>query len=232
MTYLTNPYHGRIDGDSNDNTGSDHRSLISGWIASPLKRVADIVLSSLLLFLALPIIAICYVLIRRDGGPGFFSQNRIGQHGSSFEMFKLRSMVVDADARLKAHLKDNPEARREWAQTQKLRNDPRVTRLGAFMRKTSIDELPQLWNVLRGEMSIVGPRPVVLDEITRYGTDGFAYMCARPGITGLWQVSGRNDVTYDERVELDLRYALESTVLMDFLILLRTTRAVLARTGY
>ena len=196
-----------------------------------MKRVADVVLAVLLLPMLLPIIGILYVIIRADGGPGFFGHKRVGRDGKMFKCWKLRSMVTDAEVRLKEHLAANPEAAAEWARDFKLRDDPRITRLGAFIRKTSLDELPQIWNVLRGEMSLVGPRPVTSDELARYGAQQWAYLAMRPGVTGLWQVSGRNDISYDERVALDARYCREVSALKDAIILFSTIGAITKRTG-
>ena len=171
------------------------------------------------------------MIILQDGGPILFGHTRVGRGGRAFKCFKFRSMVVDAEARLQSLLDRDPQARQEWAANQKMRVDPRVTAFGALLRKASIDELPQLFNVLRGEMSIVGPRPIVRAEIVRYGHD-YSYYCAvRPGITGLWQVSGRNDVSYRERVALDVRYARCRSLGLNLSIILRTIPAVLLRKG-
>lgn len=195
------------------------------------KRIVDVVLSLLLLPLLLPIIAVLYVLVRLDGGPAFFGHTRVGRDGVEFRCWKLRSMVTDSQARLAEHLAADPEARAEWERDHKLTNDPRVTRLGDFLRRSSADELPQIWNVLKGEMSLVGPRPVTAEELARYQGYEWAYLSQRPGVTGLWQVSGRNDVSYAERVRMDVRYAKTLGPMRDFSILKQTGRAVLDRTG-
>lgn len=179
----------------------------------------------------LPVIAILWALTVRDGGPGFFGHRRIGRNGKVFRCWKIRSMVVDAETKLEQYLRDNPEAAEEWKRDFKLTNDPRITRLGNFLRKSSLDELPQIWNVLVGEMSFVGPRPVIRAEMRKYGQGRTAYLTMRPGITGLWQVSGRNDVSYDERVRLDIQYLSEASFLTDMRILAATAGAVLNRTG-
>ncbi|GAA6198649.1 hypothetical protein NBRC116598_40940 [Pseudophaeobacter arcticus] len=140
-------------------------------------------------------------------------------------------MVADAESRLEAYLKANPEAAAEWARDHKLTNDPRITRFGQFIRKTSLDELPQIWNVLKGEMSFVGPRPVVTKELEKYGQDLPSYLAQKPGITGLWQVSGRNDVSYDERVQMDVDYLEKRSFLIDLKIIGKTALSVLGRTG-
>ncbi|WP_236045437.1 MULTISPECIES: sugar transferase [Pseudooceanicola] len=196
-----------------------------------VKRVFDLVLALMLLPVLLPVIAVLWILIRRDGGPGFFGHRRLGHNGKSFRCWKIRTMVVDAEARLTQHLANNPEAAEEWKRDQKLTNDPRITKLGHLLRATSLDELPQIWNVLKGEMSFVGPRPITRDEIRRYGKSRVAYLSMRPGLTGLWQVSGRNDVTYDERVAMDVEYAKKASFLMDCKLLVKTFNAVLGQTG-
>lgn len=196
-----------------------------------LKRFADIVLVILILPFFIPIIGVLYLLVRLDGGPGFFGHTRVGREGKLFKCWKLRSMVPDAQAVLRDHLASNPDAAEEWARDFKLRDDPRVTRFGAFIRKSSLDELPQIWNVLKGEMSLVGPRPVTQEELKRYGSRQWAYLMMRPGVTGLWQVSGRNDISYDERVALDTRYCREVSAVKDVVILFSTVGAIAKRTG-
>lgn len=195
------------------------------------KRALDLTLVLATVPISLPLIAGLAIATRIDGGPSFFGHTRIGQNGKAFTCWKLRTMVPNAKEKLAEHLRANPEAAAEWARDFKLENDPRVTKLGAFLRKTSLDELPQLWNILRGEMSLVGPRPVTRAEITRYGALRWAYFALRPGLTGIWQVSGRNDVTYDERVEMDVRYLSEASLTCDLDIIARTAGAVLNRTG-
>lgn len=196
-----------------------------------MKRLADIVLAAFMLPLLLPIIGVLYLVVRSDGGPGFFGHERVGRDGKMFKCWKLRSMVIDAEERLNEHLDADPEAKAEWDRDRKLRNDPRITRVGAFIRKSSFDEFPQIWNVLRGEMSLVGPRPVTYDELDRYGSQKWAYLEMRPGVTGLWQVSGRNETSYDDRVALDARYCREVSLVQDLKILFSTIGAILKRTG-
>lgn len=196
------------------------------------KRVFDLVLAFLLLPLLLPIIAVLWAITCRDGGPGFFGHRRVGRNGKPFLCWKIRSMVIDSEARLKQHLAENPEALVEWRESQKLTNDPRITKLGAVLRATSLDELPQIWNVLKGEMSFVGPRPVVRDEIRRYGELRTAYLSLKPGLTGLWQVSGRNEVSYDERVQMDVEYLTSASFVQDVVILCKTGGAVVNQTGH
>ena len=167
----------------------------------------------------------------RDGGRPFFGHRRIGRDGRTFKCWKVRSMVPDAEARLREYLAENEEARAEWATSFKLTHDPRITRLGNFLRKSSLDELPQLWNILKGEMSIVGPRPVTKDELKFYGERVSYYIRMSPGLTGPWQVSGRNDLAYHERVALDVDYARNCNVATDIKVIFATAMAVLKRTG-
>jgi lipopolysaccharide/colanic/teichoic acid biosynthesis glycosyltransferase len=184
-----------------------------------------------LLFLAPVMLAVALAVFMQDGGPMVFAHRRIGKGGRYFHCLKFRSMAVDAEQRLADLLASDPEARAEWEKDHKLRNDPRVTRLGAFLRKTSLDELPQLFNVLKGEMSLVGPRPIVDAEVVKYGPRFASYCAVKPGITGLWQISGRNDTTYRTRVALDAVYARRRNVLMDSYIIAATVPAVLLRKG-
>lgn len=196
-----------------------------------VKRAMDIVGVILLSPVVVPLILLIAMGVRRDGGPVFFGHDRVGQDGQAFQCWKIRTMVPDAQVRLRTYLASNPEAMREWQQTYKLRDDPRVTRFGRILRRTSLDELPQLWNVWRGEMSLVGPRPVPREELEAYAGSERAYFLYRPGVTGLWQVSGRNGVSYAERVRLDLDYTRRASVWLDLAILLRTFGAVLRKTG-
>lgn len=198
----------------------------------PLIRAVDVTIALLALVFIAPLLLTIYCLIRRqDGGPAIFSHMRLGEGGRSFPCFKFRSMVVDAEARLQALLASDPAARAEWEADHKLRNDPRITPLGAFLRKSSLDELPQLLNVLRGEMSIVGPRPIVFGEVARYGRRYAHYCAVRPGITGLWQVSGRNDVSYRRRVACDALYAHRRSLGVNLGIIFWTIPAVLRSEG-
>jgi len=197
-----------------------------------LVRVCDIVLASLLIAFLSPLLAVAALLTwSHDGGSPIFAHTRIGRDGQSFKCLKFRSMVVDSAERLAALLASSPAARAEWEKDHKLRNDPRITPWGGFMRKTSIDELPQLFNVLRGEMSLVGPRPIVAAEVERYGRYISSYYAVTPGITGLWQVSGRNNTTYRRRVCLDVAYARSFSIGLYFKILFATIPAVLLSRG-
>jgi len=166
-----------------------------------------------------------------QGGPALFSHERIGYGGRSFRCYKLRTMVVNGDEVLNRFLAEAPEAREEWLATRKLKNDPRTTRLGYLLRRSSLDELPQLINIIRGEMSCVGPRPIVADELPLYGPHAHSYLSARPGLTGAWQVSGRSRVDFSERVLMDARYVQNWTLGTDLLILLKTIPATLALDG-
>jgi Undecaprenyl-phosphate galactose phosphotransferase WbaP len=196
------------------------------------KRALDFIGAGVGLVLLAPFFLIVALMVRADGGPAFFAHQRVGRGGKLFGCLKFRSMVIDSQARLEALLASDPAARAEWEATRKLKNDPRITRIGRFLRSTSLDELPQLINVLRGEMSLVGPRPVQEAEIDRYyGASAAHYMAVRPGITGLWQVSGRSETSYESRVALDVAYVSRPSLLADISILLRTPVAVLSRRG-
>ncbi|MGI9127217.1 MAG: sugar transferase [Roseomonas sp.] len=196
------------------------------------KRALDIIGAGVGLLLLAPFFLIVALMVRADGGPAFFAHQRVGRGGKLFGCLKFRSMVIDSQARLETLLASDPTARAEWEATRKLKNDPRITPIGRFLRSTSLDELPQLINVLRGEMSLVGPRPVQEAEIDRYyGASAAHYMAVRPGITGLWQVSGRSETSYESRVALDVAYVSRPSLLADFSILLRTPVAVLSRRG-
>ena len=196
------------------------------------KRALDIIGAGVGLVLLAPFFLIVALMVRADGGPAFFAHQRVGRGGKLFGCLKFRSMVIDSQARLEALLANDPAARAEWEATRKLKNDQRITRIGRFLRSTSLDELPQLINVLRGEMSLVGPRPVQEAEIDRYyGASAAHYMAVRPGITGLWQVSGRSETSYESRVALDVSYVSRPSLLADLSILLRTPVAVLSRRG-
>lgn len=195
------------------------------------KRVLDLILAVMLLPLLLPVITALAMVVRRDGGPAFYGHVRVGRNGQSFRCWKVRTMVVNADERLRELLESDPEVAAIWQREFKLDKDPRITAFGRFLRKSSLDELPQLWNVFVGEMSFVGPRPVIAAEIEKYGSDRTSYYSCVPGITGLWQVSGRNDLSYDERVQLDVQYSRRKSFLMDTKILLMTVNSVIRGTG-
>jgi len=196
-----------------------------------LKRALDILGAALLGIVFLPLMVVIGLLLRREGGPIIYRHRRVGHGGQSFECLKFRTMVPDADRVLRELLESHDELQAEWVRDHKLRNDPRVTAIGRFLRRTSLDELPQIWNVVRGEMSLVGPRPVVREELIRYGRCLPIYLAAKPGITGLWQVTGRNDTDYRRRVALDVYYVRKQNLLLDLYILLKTTRVVLGGGG-
>ncbi|RKF15366.1 sugar transferase [Roseovarius spongiae] len=195
------------------------------------KRTLDILFVLLSAPIALLLIGISAALLWVEGGAPFYRQDRLGRDGRVFRILKLRTMVRDADASLADHLANDPALRVEWETTQKLKNDPRITRVGSILRKSSLDELPQLWNVLLGEMSVVGPRPMMVDQLPLYG-DAEHYFALRPGITGLWQVSKRNEGLFSLRVALDAEYDRSLSLAQDLKVLFLTVGAVLKRTGY
>ena len=196
-----------------------------------LKRTFDIVVASLLLLFLAPIFGLLCWMVKRDGGNAIYGHERVGQDGAKFKCLKFRSMVTNSQEVLQALLATSEEARAEWDRDFKLKNDPRITRIGGFLRKTSLDELPQLWNVIRGEMSLVGPRPVIEAELERYAGDVDYYLMAKPGMTGLWQVSGRNDIDYDTRVYFESWYVKNWALWTDIAILFKTAGVVLRRDG-
>lgn len=200
-------------------------------VAHKAKRLTDATLCLLAMPLVLLVGLPVALLIMLDGASPFFTQTRIGRGGNRFKCLKFRTMVPDAERRLKRILETDPVARAEWARDFKLKNDPRITLIGRFLRKTSLDELPQFLNVLVGEMSIVGPRPVTRQELSLYGEHAELYLSCTPGITGLWQVSGRNDVSYADRVALDIRYALTWSPLQDLKIMFKTLPVMITRKG-
>lgn len=196
------------------------------------KIIFDYILSILLITLFIPILFLLFVVVTIDTkGSPLFTHRRLGQRGEEFNVWKFRTMYVDAHERLENILETCEESKSEWEKNFKLKNDPRVTPIGRFLRKTSLDELPQLINVLKGEMSLVGPRPIIKDEVAKYG-DFYDYFTAvKPGITGLWQVSGRNDINYEERVQLDVWYVRNWSIQLDLEILIKTVLVVLMRKG-
>lgn len=200
---------------------------------SPLnKQVFDRVFAALALLFFMPFfLVITLLLLIADGRPVFFAQERIGQNGRPFRCLKFRTMVHDAEARLAALLQSDPEARREWETTRKLTDDPRIHCIGAILRKTSLDELPQFLNVLRGDMSVVGPRPIVMEEAAYYGADFEEYISVMPGVTGAWQVSGRSNTTFEERVAMDVDYVRNWSFWRDIKIVWRTVAVVLKQDG-
>jgi lipopolysaccharide/colanic/teichoic acid biosynthesis glycosyltransferase len=221
-------------------TSAPGRSFVTGGrregrsaLEALVKRGIDILGAGAILLVALPLMLAIAIIVRRDGGPALYRHMRIGLGGQPFPCLKFRSMVLDADKRLAKLLAEDPAAAEEWAIRRKLPNDPRITGIGRFLRATSLDELPQLLNVLRGDMSLVGPRPVVREELELHYSPAAsaAYAATRPGITGLWQISGRSDTTYKRRVALDTLYVRDWSLALDLWILFRTPAAVLKRRG-
>lgn len=196
-----------------------------------IKRTADIVLSILGLVFLSPLFLYLSWKIRKDGGQAIYGHQRIGRNGKPFSCLKFRTMVINSDEILQNLFKNEPLAKAEWEKDFKLKDDPRITPLGNFLRRSSLDELPQLWNVLKGEMSLVGPRPIVAEELSRYDEDVDYYFMAKPGMTGLWQVSGRNDVDYQKRVYLDAWYVKNWSLWNDLVILCKTISVVIRRSG-
>ncbi len=197
---------------------------LNGWI----KRGLDLLLAVPTFLFILPLLAFIALIIRLESrGPVIFEHTRCGRGGKAFTCYKFRTMKTGAPDQLQDLLANNPAAAEEWAQSQKLKSDPRVTRFGAFLRKTSLDELPQLINIIAGDMSVIGPRPVTFDELPRYGSKLAYYMAARPGVTGLWQVNGRNSLSYQQRVAYDAEYAKKWSLFKDFKIMIKTIPVVL-----
>jgi undecaprenyl-phosphate galactose phosphotransferase len=196
-----------------------------------LKRFIDVVSAFLALLILSPLFIFLIILTSLDGGPPFFKQVRLGHQGRIFTMWKFRSMVVDAENHLKIMLENDENLRDDWTVWRKLKIDPRTTILGKWLRRLSLDELPQLWNVLKGDMSLVGPRPILPSEVELWGSNLLDYQSVRPGITGLWQVSGRSKLTYEQRISLDLEYIHHRSWWLDTLIMLKTIRVVFLSIG-
>ncbi|WP_236019352.1 sugar transferase [Fuscibacter oryzae] len=200
-----------------------------GLYRNAVKRLLDVAAVAMAVPVVVPVVLAVAIAVSRDGGSPFYSQMRVGKNGKRFRMWKLRSMVPDADGRMAAHLEADPEARKEWELTQKLKNDPRITRIGRLIRKTSMDELPQLWNVLKGDMSLVGPRPMMTCQEALY--PGTAYYLLRPGCTGYWQTSARNETTFEARAEFDAAYEADLSLWTDLKVLAKTVGVILRGTG-
>lgn len=196
-----------------------------------IKRAVDIVLGLFLLIIFSPVFAFLAITICRDGGPVFYNHTRLGKNGKIFKCHKFRTMKTDSEHLLRDYLKENPDANSDWLLKRKLKKDPRVTQIGQYLRRTSVDELPQLVNVIKGEMSLVGPRPIVTDEVPHYGSLISYYLNMTPGMTGLWQVSGRTDTSYEERVKLDVWYCKNWTLWNDVVVLLKTFNTLVSRHG-
>ena len=221
--------------------GRSLRASVGGCVAPAVGRASpigrglklglDFTIAALALVFLSPLLLAIAAYVKCDGGPALYGQTRIGRSGRHFRCWKFRTMVIGAEQKLQALLASDPAAAAEWAATQKLASDPRVTGIGGVLRKTSLDELPQLLNVLRGDMSLVGPRPITDAEVERYADDIACYYAVRPGVTGLWQISGRSETTYTRRVQLDVRYVRTWSLWQDLSILFRTIPAVLLRRG-
>ncbi len=217
---------------STERRRSSAEDLPSRLIRYRAKRIVDITLILLSLPVTLPILGLLSLIVMLSTpGPVFYSHRRIGRNGAFFSMWKFRTMCENSAQVLDEYLARHPQARAEWSRTHKLRYDPRVTGIGRFLRRYSLDELPQLWNVMAGKMTLVGPRPIVAAEVEKYG-DGFRYYRrVKPGLTGLWQVSGRSQLTYPQRVQLDCDYVERWSMRRDFVILLRTFLSVVNQDG-
>jgi undecaprenyl-phosphate galactose phosphotransferase len=207
------------------------RNNLARPIPQLVKRLFDLAGSLTLLVVLFPLFVYLSWKIRQTGGAAIFRHMRVGRYGRMFGCLKFRTMVPDADQVLREHLDADPSARAEWERVFKLKDDPRITPVGAFLRRTSLDELPQLWNVLKGDMSLVGPRPIIEEELERYGDQVGYYLESRPGVTGLWQISGRNDTGYEDRVALDSWYVRNWSLWYDLVILVKTVSVVLQRKG-
>ena len=204
-----------------------------GLVNKTLKRIIDIIGALVGIIILIPMTVVLYIVnfIVGDRGPIFYSQNRIGKDGKIFKMYKFRSMVMGADEKLEKYLEENEEARKEYKINKKLKNDPRITKIGMFIRKTSIDEFPQFVNVLKGDMSLVGPRPYLPREVDDMG-DAYHYITAvKPGVTGLWQIRGRNDVTFKDRLDLDMEYFEKKSLVFEIKILFWTVSSVVCKKG-
>ena len=209
----------------------DIRNALARPIARAVKRLFDLIVSAVLLVVASPLLVPITLAIRLDGGPALFRQKRVGLNGDIFDCLKFRSMVMNAEDRLQQMIEADPAIAEEWKAYQKLRKDPRITWIGSFIRKANLDELPQLINILRGDMSLVGPRPMTIPQIEEYGAPISAYQRMRPGITGIWQTNGRNQTTFAERARLDAWYVRNWSLWRDVVILIRTVREVIFARG-
>lgn len=199
-----------------------------------IKRTIDVIGSLVGMVLLVPATIAIYIarkVLKEDDGPIFYTQLRIGKNGKQFRLYKFRSMCMNADEKLKEYLESNEKARKEFEENQKLQHDPRITKLGHFLRKTSLDELPQMLNILKGEMSFVGPRPVVEKEIEKYGENKEKLLSVKPGLTGYWQVNGRSNTTYEERMNMELYYAENCSLWLDIKIFFKTFITVFKKEG-
>lgn len=199
-----------------------------------VKRLIDILGGLVGMILLVPVTLCVYLarkILKEDGGPLFYEQLRYGKNGKKFRLYKFRSMCIDADKKLKEYLAENEEARKEFEENQKLKDDPRITKIGNFLRKTSLDELPQMINILKGEMSFIGPRPVVDGEIEKYGTNRDKFLSIKPGLTGYWQANGRSNTTYAERIDMELYYVDNQSLWLDIKIFFKTFISVIKKEG-
>lgn len=206
-------------------------SKLDSIFSRGIKRSFDIFGASVILLILSPVMLFIMYKVSRDSGAAIYGHERVGKNGNLFKCLKFRSMIINSKEVLDDLLKNDEAAKAEWNETFKLKNDPRITQIGHFLRRTSLDELPQLWNVIKGEMSLVGPRPIVTEELKRYGDKVNYYLSVRPGMTGSWQVSGRSDVSYDERVALDVSYVINWSFFNDIIILFKTISIVFKRGG-
>ena len=216
-----------------ENNTIDNKKIVI-CIEKDIKRLFDIFVGLIGTLLLIPITIGIYIakkILKEDNGPIFYDQLRIGKNGKYFKLYKYRSMIVGADEILKEYLEKNEEARIEFEENQKLKNDPRITKLGKFLRKTSLDEFPQFINILKGDMSLVGPRPIVDREVKLFGDKMKTVHSVRPGLTGYWAANGRSDTTYDQRVEMEAYYAENFSLLLDIKIIFKTIKSVLKKEG-
>lgn len=210
-------------------TQSDVKTKISKKVYIKIKRVIDVILASVALILLSPLFAIIAIAIKIDSkGPVFFAHKRIGKNGNIIKLYKFRSMVINAEELIKSF---TPEQMREYKENYKLTNDPRITKVGKFLRKTSLDELPQLINIINGDLSIIGPRPVIADELEKYGTNKDKFLSVTPGLTGYWAANGRSNTTYEQRMEMELYYIDNLSLKMDIKVFFKTILSVLKKEG-
>lgn len=210
-------------------TQSDVKTKISKKVYIKIKRVIDVIFASVALILLSPLFAIIAIAIKIDSkGPVFFAHKRIGKNGKIIKLYKFRSMVINAEELIKSF---TPEQMREYKENYKLTNDPRITKVGKFLRKTSLDELPQLINIINGDLSIIGPRPVVADELEKYGVNKDKFLSVTPGLTGYWAANGRSNTTYEQRMEMELYYIDNLSLKMDIKVFFKTILSVLKKEG-
>lgn len=210
-------------------TQSDVKTKISKKVYIKIKRVIDVILASVALILLSPLFAIIAIAIKIDSkGPVFFAHKRIGKNGKIIKLYKFRSMVINAEELIKSFI---PEQMKEYKENYKLTNDPRITKVGKFLRKTSLDELPQLINIINGDLSIIGPRPVIADELEKYGTNKDKFLSVTPGLTGYWAANGRSNTTYEQRMEMELYYIDNLSLKMDIKVFFKTILSVVKKEG-